>query len=144
MKALLLLCIAGMTVCILSVGAAFYFEMQKGYLVLIAIMAYIAFFAVSLGPLTFVVIAEIFPTRARATAMSVTVFALWSAVFLVSQTFPMLMESIGNAFTFWIYGIMAVFAFVFVWKMVPETKEKPLEEIAEFWKHPKHTENHQN
>jgi len=132
-KALLLIGIAGMTVCLLAVGAAFYFEMQKGYLVLIAILGYIACFAISLGPLTFVVIAEIFPTKARGTAMSVAVFSLWVAVFLVSQTFPILMGSIGNAFTFWIYMLMAVFAFLFVWKMVPETKEKTLEEIQGFW-----------
>lgn len=133
-KALLLIGITGMIICLLAVGAAFYFEMQKGYLVLIAILGYIACFAISLGPLTFVVIAEIFPTKARGTAMSVAVFSLWAAVFLVSQTFPILMGSIGNAFTFWIYMLMAICAFVFVWKMVPETKEKTLEEIENYWK----------
>ena len=133
-KALLLIGITGMIICLLAVGAAFYFEMQEGYLVLIAILGYIACFAISLGPLTFVVIAEIFPTKARGTAMSVAVFSLWAAVFLVSQTFPILMGSIGNAFTFWIYMLMAVCAFVFVWKMVPETKEKTLEEIENYWK----------
>ncbi|MEP6845713.1 MAG: MFS transporter, partial [Panacibacter sp.] len=79
-------------------------------------------------------IAEIFPTKARGTAMSVAVFSLWVAVFLVSQTFPILMGSIGNAFTFWIYMLMAIGAFLFVWKMVPETKGKSLEEIEGFWK----------
>ena len=133
-KKLLLIGVAGMIICLLIVGAAFYFNMQKGYLVLIAILAYISCFAISLGPLTFVVIAEIFPTRARGTAMSVATFILWITVFIVSQTFPMLMGSIGNAFTFWIYMLMAVFAFLFVWKMVPETKGKTLEEIEAFWK----------
>lgn len=133
-KALLLIGITGMIICLLAVGAAFYFNAQQGYLVLIAILGYIACFAISLGPLTFVVIAEIFPTRARGTAMSVAVFSLWAAVFLVSQTFPILMGSIGNAFTFWIYMLMAICAFLFVWKMVPETKEKTLEEIESYWK----------
>lgn len=133
-KKLLLIGIMGMIICLLLVGGAFYLEMQKGYLVLIAILAYIACFAISLGPLTFVVIAEIFPTKARGTAMSVATFILWITVFIVSQTFPMLMGSIGNAFTFWIYMIMAVFAFLFVWKMVPETKEKTLEEIEAYFK----------
>ncbi|CAN5560677.1 arabinose-proton symporter AraE [soil metagenome] len=132
-KLLLLIGITGMIICLLAVGAAFYFEMQKGYLVLIAILGYIACFAISLGPLTFVVIAEIFPTKARGTAMSVAVFSLWAAVFLVSQTFPILMGSIGNAFTFWIYMFMAICAFLFVWKMVPETKGKTLEEIESYW-----------
>jgi len=136
-KALLLIGITGMIICLLAVGAAFYFNMQQGYLVLIAILGYIACFAISLGPLTFVVIAEIFPTRARGTAMSVAIFFLWSAVFLVSQTFPMLIgsPSIGIGYTFWIYMLMAICAFLFVWKMVPETKEKTLEEIEHFWKH---------
>ena len=133
-KKLLLIGIIGMIICLLLVGGAFYLDMQKGYLVLIAILAYIACFAISLGPLTFVVIAEIFPTKARGTAMSVATFILWITVFIVSQTFPMLMGSIGNAFTFWIYMIMAVFAFLFVWKMVPETKEKTLEEIEAYFK----------
>lgn len=132
-KKLLLRGIAGMMICLMIVGGAFYFGAEKGYLVLIAIMAYIAFFAMSLGPLTFVVVAEIFPTKARGTAMSVAIFALWSAVFLVSQSFPVLLDSIGNAFTFWIYMLMAIFAFLFVWKMVPETKEKTLEEIEHYW-----------
>ncbi|CAN5151069.1 arabinose-proton symporter AraE [soil metagenome] len=132
-KALLLIGIAGMTICLLTVGTAFYFQMQQGNLVLIAILGYIACFAISLGPLTFVVIAEIFPTKARGTAMSVAVFCLWVAVFLVSQTFPILMGSIGIGYTFWIYMIMAIGAFVFVWKMVPETKEKTIEEIKGFW-----------
>lgn len=132
-KKLLLRGIAGMMICLMIVGGAFYFGAEKGYLVLIAIMAYIAFFAMSLGPLTFVVVAEIFPTKARGTAMSVAIFALWSAVFLVSQSFPILLDSIGNAFTFWIYMLMAILAFLFVWKMVPETKEKTLEEIEHYW-----------
>ncbi|WP_315824635.1 MFS transporter [Paraflavitalea speifideaquila] len=103
-------------------------------MVLLAILAYIAFFAISLGPLTFVVVAEIFPTHVRGRAMSVAIFFLWAAVFLVSQTFPMLQSSVGEASTFWIYMIMSVVAFLFVWRLVPETKEKSLEDIEKFWK----------
>jgi SP family arabinose:H+ symporter-like MFS transporter len=106
--------------------------MQKGYLVLVAILAYISCFAISLGPLTFVVIAEIFPTRARGTAMSVATFILWITVFIVSQTFPMLMGSIGNAFTFWIYMLMAVSHFSLYGKWFPKQKEK-------LWKRSKHS-----
>lgn len=132
-RALLLIGIAGMAVCLAIVGAAFYFDLAKGYLVLIAILGYIAFFAVSLGPLAFVVIAEIFSNRNRGKAMSVAIFFLWVSVYVVSQSFPMLLAGIGSAFTFWIYMIMAVFAFVFVYKLVPETKGKTLEEIEHFW-----------
>lgn len=132
-KKLLLLGISGMTVCLFIVGLAFYTQ-QQDYLVLVAILGYIASFAMSLGPLTFVVIAEIFPTKARATAMSVATFFLWAAVFLVSQTFPVLIGSIGNANTFWLYMAIAVIVFLFIWKKVPETKGKTLEEIEDAWK----------
>ena len=132
-RTLLLAGAAGMAVCLLVVGGAFYFDMAKGYLVLIAILAYIACFAISLGPLSFVVISEIFSNRNRGMAMSVCIFFLWSAVYVVSQSFPMLLDSIGSAFTFWIYMVMSVFAFLFVYKMVPETKGKTLEEIEMYW-----------
>lgn len=132
-KGLLLAGSAGMAICLAIVGFAFYFEAVKGYLVLIAILAYIACFALSLGPLTFVVIAEIFPNRARGRAMAICLFFLWTAVYCVSQFFPMLLESIGSAFTFWIFMAMSVIAFVFVWKIVPETKGKTLEEIERTW-----------
>lgn len=133
-KTLLLIGAAGMTICLALVGAAFHFGMNQGPLILVAILAYIAFFAISLGPLTFVVVAEIFPTHVRGRAMSVAIFFLWVAVFAVSQTFPMLQSSVGPAITFWIYMLMSVVAFFFVWRLVPETKEKSLEEIEQFWK----------
>ena len=139
-RTLLLIGCAGMAACLAVVGGAFYFGFAQGYLVLIAILAYIAFFAISLGPLAFVVIAEIFSNRNRGMAMSVCIFFLWVSVYAVSQSFPMLLDSIGSAFTFWIYMVMAVFAFVFVYKLIPETKGKSLEEIERYWL-PGHTEN---
>lgn len=134
-RALLLVGTAGMALCLAIVGAAFHFDMAKGYLVLVAILAYIAFFAISLGPLAFVVIAEIFSNRNRGKAMSVAIFFLWISVFVVSQTFPMLLSSIGSAYTFWIFMLMSVLAYIFVQKMVPETKGKSLEEIEKYWMH---------
>jgi SP family arabinose:H+ symporter-like MFS transporter len=132
-KPLLLAGSAGMAICLLVVGGAFYFGFLQGYLVLTAILLYIAFFAVSLGPLTFVVVAEIFPNRTRGRAMSVCLFALWAAVFVVSQLFPILLEQIGTSFTFWIFMIMAVLTWFFVLKVIPETKGKSLEEIEKLW-----------
>ena len=132
-KVLLLAGSAGMTLCLALIGGAFYLGLAKGYLVLISILAYIAFFALSLGPLAFVVIAEIFPNRTRGRAMSLCVFALWIFVFIVSQCFPILLELIGNAYTFWIFMLMSLFAFLFVWKFIPETKEKSLEEVEKLW-----------
>ncbi|WP_407531963.1 sugar porter family MFS transporter [Elizabethkingia meningoseptica] len=127
-KALLLYGITGMSICLIIIGYVFHAQ-QKGYLILFAILGYIACFAMSLGPLTFVVIAEIFPTKFRGTAMSVATFFLWISVFIVSQTFPVLIGSIGSAYTFWLYAVIAITAFIFIWKMLPETKGKSLEEI---------------
>ncbi|MEP7317331.1 MAG: sugar porter family MFS transporter [Panacibacter sp.] len=138
-RTLLLVGCAGMALCLAIVGGAFYFDLAKGYLVLIAILAYIAFFAISLGPLAFVVIAEIFSNRNRGIAMSVCIFFLWASVYAVSQSFPMLLDSIGSAFTFWIYMIMSVAAFIFVYLLIPETKGKSLEEIERYWM-PQHKE----
>jgi SP family arabinose:H+ symporter-like MFS transporter len=132
-RTLLLIGCAGMAVCLSIVGSAFYFGFAQGYLVLVAILAYISFFAISLGPLAFVVIAEIFSNRNRGMAMSVCIFFLWGSVYIVSQSFPMLLASIGSAFTFWVYMLMSVFAFLFVYKLIPETKGKSLEEIERYW-----------
>lgn len=132
-RKLLLIGSIGMAVCLALIGLAFYTGMSAGYWVLIGILLYISFFAISLGPLTFVVVAEIFPNHIRGRAMSVAIFFLWLSVYVVSQTFPMLLESIGTAWTFWIYMVMSALAFAFIWKLVPETKEKTLEEIQAMW-----------
>jgi SP family arabinose:H+ symporter-like MFS transporter len=71
--------------------------------------------------------------------MGVAIFFLWLFVYVVSQTFPMLLEAIGSAYTFWIYMVLAVFAFLFIWRMVPETKGKSLEQIQELWKPKSHS-----
>lgn len=132
-KGLLMAGSAGMAICLAIIGMAFYMDAVKGYLVLVAILAYIACFALSLGPLTFVVIAEIFPNRVRGRAMSICLFFLWASVYFVSQFFPMLLKSIGSAYTFWIFMGTSIVAFLFVWKLVPETKGKSLEEIEKSW-----------
>jgi SP family arabinose:H+ symporter-like MFS transporter len=132
-KKLLLTGAAGMAVCLAVIGWAFYNQMTTGYWVLAGILLYICFFAMSLGPLTFVVVSEIFPTHVRGRTMSVAIFFLWLSVYIVSQTFPMLLKAIGSAYTFWIYMVMSVLAFLFVWKRVPETRGKTLEEIEQMW-----------
>lgn len=133
-KKLLLIGSAGMAICLAMVGLAFYQQAMTGYWVLAGILLYISFFAISLGPLTFVVVAEIFPNHIRGRAMGVAIFFLWLSVYIVSQTFPMLLKTIGSAYTFWIYMVMSVLAFLFIWRMVPETKGKSLEEIQDMWK----------
>jgi len=133
-KKLLLIGAAGMAICLALVGFAFYSNSTSGYAVLLGILLYISFFAISLGPLTFVVIAEIFPTNIRGRAMSVAIFFLWLSVYIVSQTFPMLLDGIGSAYTFAIFMVTSVLAFIFILIKVPETKGKTLEQIQEMWK----------
>ena len=140
-KKLLLIGSAGMAVCLAFVGLAFYTNATDGYWVLAGVLLYISFFAISLGPLTFVVVAEIFPNQVRGRAMGFAIFFLWLSVYVVSQTFPMLLASIGSAFTFWIYMVTSVIAFVFIWNLVPETKGKSLEQIQKMWVKPAVTLN---
>jgi SP family arabinose:H+ symporter-like MFS transporter len=116
-----------------AVGYGFYSH-AGGVLVLIAVLSYVAGFAVSFGPVCWVVIAEFFPTRTRGRAMSVAIVALWGACYLVSQTFPILLERIGSAWTFWLYAIIAAAAAIFIAACVPETKGRSLEEIEQYWR----------
>lgn len=132
-KKLLMIGAGGMALCLALVGYAFLSGNTTGYWVLIGILLYISCFAISLGPLTFVVVSEIFPTNIRGRAMSVAIFFLWLSVYIVSQTFPMLVDGIGEAYTFGIYMITSVLAFLFIWSVVPETKGKTLEQIQEMW-----------
>ncbi len=131
-KTLLLWGGAGMALSLFMVGLAFHFG-WTGYGLLLFILMYIACFAASYGPVTWVVISEIFPIKMRGVAMSVATFALWVAVYIVTQMFPILLESAGAAPTFWIFGTMSLLAFFFVWSQVPETKGRTLEEIERTW-----------
>ncbi len=133
-KVLLLFGVSGMAISLLCLGAIFYFDYTSGPWVLVFILTYIASFAASLGPIPWVMISEIFPTKTRGVAMSLAVFVLWIAVYLVTQFFPILLESLGGAFTFWLFMINSFILLFFVWKVVPETKGKTLEEIEHSWK----------
>jgi SP family xylose:H+ symportor-like MFS transporter len=98
-------------------------------------LTYVASFAISWGPVTWVLLSEIFPNRIRGRAMAVAVAAQWISNYLVSWTFPILDKNtfLNNAFhhgfSYWIYGFMGVLAAWFVWKLVPETKGKTLEQM---------------
>ena len=98
------------------------------------IVLFTAAFASAMGPVPWIVISEIFPTKIRGRAMSVAVLVIWLSCFIVSQTFPMLVDSIGNAKTFWIYALCSLAGLIFVVVVVPETKGKTLEEIEQSWK----------
>ena len=129
----------GMAVSMISLGFVFYFKMM-GIGALIFMLTYVASFAMSWGPVTWVLLSEIFPNRIRGRAMAVAVAAQWISNYLVSWTFPMMDKSSSltntfhHGFAYWIYGIMGILAALFVWKIVPETKGKTLEEMEKLWK----------
>lgn len=133
-KTLLVWGVGGMILCLLAVGVCFYFNFTDGPWLIIFLLAYIAFFASSLGPIPWVLLSEIFPTKVRGIAMSFCTVVLWVGVLAITQFTPWLLENAGGAFTFWIFMLNAVFLLWFVWKRVPETKQRTLEEIEQSWK----------
>ena len=96
---------------------------------LILVVLAIACYAMTLAPIMWVMISEIFPNRIRGIAMSVATFALWAAAFIITYTFPILNEILGSAGVFWLYSAICFAGFIFILRKVPETKNKTLEEI---------------
>lgn len=127
----------GMAISMIALGFSFYFG-SVGIAALVFMLIYTASFAMSWGPVTWVLLSEIFPNRIRG-AMSIAVAAQWMANFVVSWTFPMMNDNtwlnnqFNHGFAYWIYGVMGILAAVFVWKLVPETKGKTLEEMEDLW-----------
>jgi MFS transporter, SP family, arabinose:H+ symporter len=127
-KALMLLGAGGLAGIYAVTGAMYFFHVQ-GLPLLIMVVTAIACYAMSLAPVTWVVLSEIFPNRVRGAAMSVATFALWAACFVLTYTFPLLNELLKASGTFWLYGFICVLGFWFILKKLPETKGKSLEEI---------------
>lgn len=119
---------AGIALLHLLLGGAFMLGVT-GPVVLGLTLAVIGMYGLSLAPITWMLLSEIFPNRIRGLAMSVAVSALWIACFIVTFTFPIMNERLGAAGTFWCYAAICFAGFVFVWRFVPETKGKSLEEI---------------
>ena len=138
-KPLMLIGSAGMGICLAAMGAAAHIQKTGGLWLLIPMLGYIACFALSVGPVTWVILSEIFPTRIRGRAMGVATMFLWSANYVVTQTFTMMDENqrlVGkfhHGFPFWVYGAMCAILFAFVLRSVPETKGKTLEQIEQYW-----------
>jgi SP family xylose:H+ symportor-like MFS transporter len=137
-KPLMMIGSAGMGLSLFGMGLMAYFQ-KTDLSVLLFILGYIACFALSVGPVTWVILSEIFPTRIRGRAMAIATVCLWIANYIVSQTFPMmdenswLLDKFHHAFPFWVYGVFCVVLITFVWRYVPETKAKTLEEIEKHW-----------
>jgi SP family xylose:H+ symportor-like MFS transporter len=127
-----------MSVSMIFLGFSF-LRNQTGIIALVFMLTYIAGFSMSWGPVTWVLLSEIFPNSIRG-AMSVAVATLWIANLIVSWTFPILNDNVWltekfhHGFSYWIYGLMSILAAWFVYKFIPETKGKSLEEIEKLWK----------
>ena len=100
---------------------------------LVSLMVYVGAFAIGLGPIFWLLIAEIYPLRVRGLAMGVATTANWASNLVVSLTFLSLTEALGPSATFWVYGLLTVVAVIFAYKLIPETKGRTLEQIEEFW-----------
>ena len=123
-----------MVAALVMLGAVFAIgSAHVGLLTLVALIIYIFAFAISMGPVFWLMSAEIFPTRVRAAGASACAFANWTANFLVSLTFLSLVSALGQSLTFWLYALLGVLAFVFCLRRVPETKGKTLEQIELYW-----------
>lgn len=130
-KPLLMIGSIGMAVGMFAIGGLAFMHVI-GISTLIFIVIYTASFMMSWGPICWVLISEIFPNKIRGRAIAIAVAAQWAANYFISSTYPAMMEFSGG-WTYSFYGIMSVLSFVFVWKMVPETKGKTLEEMEELW-----------
>ena len=130
-KLLLIIGSIGMAVGMFAISAFSYYDVI-GNATLVFIIVYTASFMMSWGPVTWVLISEIFPNKIRGRAVAIAVAFQWAANYLISSTYPAMMEYSG-AMTYGFYGVMSILSAIFVWKMVPETKGKTLEELEELW-----------
>lgn len=144
-KPLMIIGAFGMAISMFALGGAFFIN-SVGVFALICMLFYVASFAMSWGPVVWVLLSEIFPNKIRGKAMAIAVAAQWISNYLVSWTFPMmdkssyLLEKFNHGFSYGIYGIMAIIAAIIVWKFVPETKGKTLEEMEALWQQSKTTD----
>jgi SP family xylose:H+ symportor-like MFS transporter len=137
-KPLMILGAVAMAISMFALGLTFFMG-KMGILSLVFMLTYVAAFAMSWGPVTWVLLSEIFPNSIKG-AMSIAVASQWVANLIVSWTFPMMNEStvltrlFNHGFSYWIYGVMGLVAAWFVFKLVPETKGRTLEDIETIWK----------
>jgi SP family galactose:H+ symporter-like MFS transporter len=135
-RPLLLVGIAGMTITLGLLGYVFRMSNQAGgfaWLAVISMMAYVGSFAISLGPIFWLLISEIYPLKIRNSAEGLAATFNWGSNLLVTLTFLTLVEKLGPSRTFWFYGLCAIGAGIFSYYLVPETKGRTLEDIEEFW-----------
>ena len=127
-KALMLTGAGGLAGIYAVMGGLYFFHF-KGLPLLILVVGAIACYSMSLAPVTWVILSEIFPNRVRGVAMSVATIALWAACFILTYTFPILNVTLNASGTFWLYGLICVMGFWYIMKKLPETKGRSLEQI---------------
>lgn len=132
-KKLLIAGLSGMILSLLTVGFCFYTGATNGVILLIFLILFIACFALSVGPVTWILINEIFPNNVRVKAVSLCTFALWCSVWLVGQFVPWLLENLGAAGVFWIFAVFSLANIIFCQKALVETKGRTLEEIEDIY-----------
>ena len=118
----------GLTGIYTLLGLCYWFEF-KGFIMIVFVVLAIGFYAMSLGPVTWVLLSEIFPNRVRGVAMAVCTAALWIASFLLTYTFPFLNAGLGTGGTFGLYAVICLAGFLFIRKYISETKGKSLEQL---------------
>jgi sugar porter (SP) family MFS transporter len=135
-RPLLLIGEAGMVLGLAALAAGFALRGAGGlvgWITTFSLIAYVGFFAIGLGPVFWLLIAEIYPLRLRGRAMSVATVANWVANLIMTLTFPALVAAIGSSATFGLYALIGVASFIFTWRLVPETRGKTLEQIEQVW-----------
>ncbi|WP_343584360.1 D-xylose transporter XylE [Flavobacterium sp.] len=138
-KPLMIIGALGMAVAMILLGVSFQSK-SMGIFALLCMLLYVAGFAMSWGPVTWVLLSEIFPNKIRGKAMAIAVAMQWISNYLVSWSFPImdknsyLVQQFNHGFAYYIYGLMGILAMLFVWKFIPETKGKTLEEMENLWK----------
>ena len=124
---------AGATISLIITGIFFYTGETGSIFLLISVVLFLSSFAFSIGPLKFVIASEIFPNRIRGRALALSIMVMWISDTIVGQLTPILLSKGGAAATFWFFALFCAIAFWFIYKKVPETKGKTLEEIQAMW-----------
>ncbi len=127
-RTLMLIGSCGLAVIYLTLGTCYYMEVTGVFMVVLVVAA-ISCYAMTLGPITWVLLSEIFPNKIRGIAMAVCTFALWAGCCTLTYTFPIMNASLGSYGSFWIYSAICAAAFVYLMKSCPETKGKSFEEL---------------
>lgn len=127
-RPLMLIGAGGLAGIYLILGTCYYFHVT-GVLMVVCVVAAIACYAMSLGPITWVLLAELFPTKLRAVAMGLCTFALWTGCFTLTYSFPLLNAALGSYGTFWVYSAICLIGLIFFWRRLPETKGRSLEQL---------------